>query len=175
VSHIRANKNNFGAVYVNLTDGPETIAIALLLPFLAAAVTTDMLSRSVPNVLVLLMVLCGVALQMASLTLGAVVWSLGGVLVGLVILLPFYALGGMGAGDVKLLAALGSFLGPWGTLVAGIGTLIAGAVLGLGVIGWRFLSSSPIRQALPRSPAADPLHVPYSLAIAVGALIAVIR
>jgi prepilin peptidase CpaA len=148
----------------------------LLLPFLAAAVTTDMLSRSIPNVLVILMLFCGIALQALSLTLSNVLWSLAGVLVGFLVLIPFYAFGGMGAGDVKLLAALGSFLGPWGTFVAGIGTLLVGGVLGLGVIYWRTFharSTNPAIESLPSR--ADPVDLPYSLAITAGAMIAVFQ
>jgi prepilin peptidase CpaA len=162
---------------VTFAENPEMIAIALLLPFLAAAVTTDMLSRSIPNVLVILMLSCGVALQALSLTLGAVLWSLGGILVGFSILVPFYAFGGMGAGDVKLLAALGSFLGPWGTFVAGMGTLVVGGVLGLGVIAWRLLRALRERPSppLPAPREAEPVDLPYSLAIAAGAVIAVLQ
>jgi prepilin peptidase CpaA len=161
---------------VTFADNPEMIAVALLLPFLAAAVTTDMLSRSIPNVLVILMLSCGVALQALSLTLGAVLWSLSGVLVGFSILVPFYAFGGMGAGDVKLLAALGSFLGPWGTFVAGLGTLLVGGALGLGVIGWRALRARSTSHALGLQLSdAEPLDLPYSVAIAAGAMIAVLQ
>jgi hypothetical protein len=63
--------------------------------------------------------------------------SAAGVVVGFLILIPLYALGGMGAGDVKLLAAAGSFLGPWGALLAGIFTLLAGGALGLGALIWQ--------------------------------------
>ncbi len=45
----------------------------------------------------------------------------------------------MGAGDVKLLGVVGSFLGPWGAVVAGFATMMAGAVLGLTVIAWQRL------------------------------------
>ena len=45
-------------------------------------------------------------------------WSLAGMGVGLISLLPLYAIGGMGAGDVKLMAGLGAWMGPWLTLGA---------------------------------------------------------
>ena len=52
--------------------------------------------------------------------------SAAGWLTGLVLFLPVYAVGGMGGGDVKLLAALGAWLGP-----AALYTAIAGAVLAI--------------------------------------------
>ena len=52
--------------------------------------------------------------------------ALGGLATGLVILLPFYALGIMGAGDVKLMAMVGAFIGPYQTLWAILFTCIAG-------------------------------------------------
>lgn len=57
--------------------------------------------------------------------------SLTGWLLGLLILLPFYALGVMGAGDVKLLAMAGAFTGPAGALSIGLYSMIAGGVLAL--------------------------------------------
>jgi prepilin peptidase CpaA len=162
---------------VNPTEIPETIAIAWLLPFLATAIATDMWHRRIPNALVVVMLISALALHATSLELASVLWSLGGVLVGLLILLPFYALGGMGAGDVKLLAAVGSLLGPWSTLLAGVLTLIAGALLGLGMMAWRSAGALPIahRLPVPRAAATEPLQVPYSIAIAAGALIAVLQ
>jgi Flp pilus assembly protein protease CpaA len=50
---------------------------------------------------------------------------------------PMYAMGMMGAGDVKLLGVAGAFLGPQGALIAGLTTFIAGAILGLMWIAWR--------------------------------------
>jgi prepilin peptidase CpaA len=54
--------------------------------------------------------------------------ALGGWGTGLAIMLPFYALGIMGAGDVKLMAMVGAFLGPYQTLQAVLFTCIAGGV-----------------------------------------------
>ena len=45
-------------------------------------------------------------------------WSLVGTIVGLALLLPLYAIGGMGAGDVKLLAGVGAWVGPQVTAYA---------------------------------------------------------
>ena len=57
--------------------------------------------------------------------------SVSGWVVGvLVFLLPF-ALGGMGAGDVKLVAALGAWLGPMDTVWLGMYTALAGGVAAL--------------------------------------------
>src|SRR5262245_4314918 len=59
--------------------------------------------------------------------------SVAGWAVGLVLFLPFFALGGMGAGDVKLLAAVGAGVGPLAAVVAARLAVLAGgqvAVLG---------------------------------------------
>jgi len=48
--------------------------------------------------------------------------------VGFVVFVPFFLLGGMGAGDVKLLAAFGAWLGPGGSSGRGFGG-VAGGVL----------------------------------------------
>ncbi len=60
--------------------------------------------------------------------------SILGAAVGLASLLPLYAIGGMGAGDVKLMAGLGAWIGPWLTLCAFLSSTIAGAVIAAGMI-----------------------------------------
>lgn len=113
----------------------------LLAAVLACAVATDVRSRRIPNKLVLLGLLSGLALQ-ATVTPGAGLFSepfgaLGllqggaGMLAGLVLLLPMYALGAMGAGDVKLMAVIGTFLGPLEVLGAGLSSVLAGGLLAL--------------------------------------------
>jgi len=155
----------------------EVYTVMLLLPFLGAAIFSDLLARRVPNVLVALMFVAGLVVQLATAsTMGSgLLASFGGASVGFLILLPFYALGGMGAGDVKLLAASGSFLGPHGALIAGVCTLVAGTVLGLLVLGFRVLrASSHARRLVGARPAErEAVQLPYSLAISVGALAAV--
>jgi len=66
-----------------------------------------------------------------SALLGA---ALLGAAVGLLSLLPLYAIGGMGAGDVKLMAGLGAWVGPSLVFWAFLSTAIAGAVIAAGMI-----------------------------------------
>lgn len=61
-------------------------------------------------------------------------WSLLGTLVGLGLLLPAYAIGGMGAGDVKLLAGVGAWVYAFHTLYAFAVSAIVGAVLAVGMV-----------------------------------------
>ena len=65
---------------------------------------------------------------------GACLWSLAGTGVGLISLLPLYAIGGMGAGDVKLMAGVGAWLGPVLTFWAFVSTALVGGLLGVAMI-----------------------------------------
>lgn len=57
-------------------------------------------------------------------------FALSGAAVGGGILLPLWLLGGLAAGDVKLMTAVGAFLGPAAAVFATAATLIAGGLLG---------------------------------------------
>jgi len=61
-------------------------------------------------------------------------WSLFGTLVGLALLLPAYAIGGMGAGDVKLLAGVGAWVHGTHTFYAFCVSAIVGAVIAVGMV-----------------------------------------
>jgi prepilin peptidase CpaA len=60
-------------------------------------------------------------------------WSIAGCVLGFLLFFPLFALRGMGAGDVKLLAAVGAWLGPSQVLIAALATSIAGGVIALAV------------------------------------------
>jgi prepilin peptidase CpaA len=86
----------------------------------------DLRIRRVPNKLTL-----GIAVtNTGAVSVGAAFAGLG---VGLAIMLPSHIIGATGAGDVKLFAALGTLLGPWGIVTAFAYTAIAGGVLALAV------------------------------------------
>ncbi|QAU33459.1 A24 family peptidase [Janthinobacterium sp. 17J80-10] len=63
---------------------------------------------------------------------GGFLWAFGGLALGLVLMIPMYALKAMGAGDVKLMAMAGSFLGVHDVIFAVLATFILGGILALG-------------------------------------------
>jgi prepilin peptidase CpaA len=97
------------------------------------ACISDVRTRRIPNWLTLSA--AGGALLFHLITGGptAVSWSLAGWLVGAVLFFPIFALRGMGAGDVKLLAAVGAWLGPGQVALVALLTSIAGGVMGVAV------------------------------------------
>jgi prepilin peptidase CpaA len=61
-------------------------------------------------------------------------WSLFGTVVGLLLLLPAYAIGGMGAGDVKLLAGVGAWMHGMHTFYAFCATAVIGAAIAVAMV-----------------------------------------
>lgn len=88
----------------------STPGVIVLVAVLAAAVT-DLWKFKVYNWLTLPLLLSGLIYQACTGGLSGLAGSLGGVLLGFGVLLPFFLLGGMGAGDVKLMAAVGAWAG----------------------------------------------------------------
>ena len=103
----------------------------LLLVFLAGAVITDLRARLIPNALVLAGTLCGVLLAGLHPQGISLLSSLGGLALGLAIFLPLYLLRAMGAGDVKLMAMTGAFLGASAVAEAALWVLLTGGALAL--------------------------------------------
>lgn len=104
--------------------------VSLAVALSTLVVLSDVYARRVPNAWLLVALLLGLLLPLAIrlLQLGPAPWpSLPGLLVGFLALLPFYALGWMGAGDVKFLAVLGFLLGVRALLpIWVIGSLLTG-------------------------------------------------
>ena len=156
-------------------------AIVVLLGLLGIAVVGDLRHHRIPNALVLL----GLGLGLAGQTYSAELTGLGhgvlGILIGFAVFLPMYALGGMAAGDVKLMAMVGAFLTPYDVLSAALFSLIAGGVFGILIV----LIRGQLQQTLQRywlmlsaraylAPATDEVAAkpfPYSVAILSGTLV----
>jgi len=96
-----------------------------------AACVTDLRTRRVPNVLTL--GAAGVALAYHAATNGGpgILAAVLGWAVGLLVFLPLFALRGIGGGDVKLLAALGAWLGPSMVLSVAAFAALAGGLFAL--------------------------------------------
>ena len=85
-----------------------------------------------------------------------------GALAGASVFLLFYLLGGMGGGDIKLMAGFGAMLGANRILEAALWTAGCGGIIAAGVILFRALR----RPGLGRSRAPD--SIPYAPAITAG-------
>jgi prepilin peptidase CpaA len=103
---------------------------------LVEAAVIDGLKLKVPNWLTFHMVVGG--LGYAAWTGGgpALLSALGGAALGLALLLPLYAIGGMGAGDVKLLAGVGAWVGPALTFWAFVTSAVVGGLMALAMVAW---------------------------------------
>ncbi|MDQ5908041.1 MAG: prepilin peptidase CpaA [Pseudomonadota bacterium] len=108
--------------------------IFLLFATLLVATLIDLKLHRIPNILSLGLVATGLFFQIYAKGFYGLWTGTSGVLVGLIGFLPFYLGGGMGAGDVKLMAAVGTFLGPMNTLLAACLTLITGGVMALMIL-----------------------------------------
>jgi prepilin peptidase CpaA len=149
----------------------------------ALAVREDVVRHRIPNRLNLAALLLGCSLAfLAGGSRGLVLHAAGGALVGCGVFVPFYLLRGMGAGDAKLMGALGSFLGPGGALLAAAWALVAGAVIALAIVAWRLVeprprlehtsagASSVVWRAMDRLSTVRNERFPYAVAIAAGVL-----
>jgi prepilin peptidase CpaA len=148
-----------------------------------AATVIDIRTRRIPNDLTATMAGIGIGLAATGLS-GLPLWaSFLGFAVGLALMLPGHLLGATGAGDVKLMAAIGAIVGPAVVVTAFLFTAIAGGVLALAVaIRRRRLSAtlagtgrliagpSEVRQEIRSATAAS--RFAYGPAIAVGSVLA---
>lgn len=91
----------------------------------------------VPNWITFPMILTGLAYSTFVGGFGGLGDGLMGMCVGLLTLLPLYAVGGMGAGDVKLMAGIGAWLGWQVTLAAFCVSVVIGAVMAVVMVIWR--------------------------------------
>lgn len=113
-----------------LATEPRT---GVLFVLLVIAAVTDYRSYKIPNWLTA----GGTAFALIYNTVvpfslhAGFLWGLGGFVLGFLVMLPLYALGVMGAGDVKLMAMVGAFLGVSDTFNAVIATFIVGGVAAL--------------------------------------------
>ena len=110
---------------------------------LTLACIWELRTRRIPNVLTFSSAACALLFHLVTGGWPAAAWSLGGYVLGAVLFFPMFALRGMGAGDVKLLAAVGAWVGPGQVAVAALATSIAGGVLGLAVaLGYGYLRTA---------------------------------
>jgi prepilin peptidase CpaA len=106
----------------------------LLILLLSLCAASDIRNNKIPNILIMPFALSAITLHSINSGLDGFIFSVGGMASGIGLLLFFYLVGGMGAGDVKLMGAVGSFLGTKATIEAFVLIAIAGGVYSLAII-----------------------------------------
>jgi prepilin peptidase CpaA len=156
--------------------------IALAAGALTATIV-DIRSRRIPNVLTGSMAAVGVGLAASGLSGISVGASVAGMVIGLLLMLPGHALGATGAGDVKLMAAVGAVIGIHVIVNAFLFTALAGGILAVAVAvrrrrlgatlsGTTRLIASPTGAREEIRGAAKASRFAYGPAIAIGSLMA---
>jgi prepilin peptidase CpaA len=108
------------------------------------ACVTDLRSRRVPNAVTFPAIVAGVATHTLATGASGAVHAALGCLAGGALFFPFFAIGGLGGGDVKLMAALGAWIGPGAALWTALYGACAGGVMAVAVA----LSHGYLRQAI---------------------------
>jgi prepilin peptidase CpaA len=158
------------------------LAGAIFTALLASVARSDISARRIPNALVLALVIVGACVAATILRAPVGVGgAAAGFALGLALWAPFWLLRVLGAGAVKLAAAIGTWLGPAGVLEASALAALAGGVLALAVLARRRRVAALATgvalwaAALQRGQLTKPLVndkadlLPYGVALAVGA------
>jgi prepilin peptidase CpaA len=104
---------------------------------LVVAALIDGYKLKVPNWLTFPMIISGWIASTIFFGWAGLGCSLMGTAVGLGLLLPAYAIGGMGAGDVKLLAGVGAWVGVSNTFWAFAVSVVVGAIIAMAMVIYR--------------------------------------
>jgi prepilin peptidase CpaA len=160
-------------------------SLVVLTAGLAVAVVADVRSRRIPNWLTATIAAAGFVLAFTHFGSVSPGQAALGLLLGLGLMLPGHVIGATGAGDVKLMAAVGAVVGPSMAFNAFLGSALAGGVLALLVafrrgrlhatlLGTRQLLASPSEGRQAIESAGKTNRFAYGPAIAVGTLAAVL-
>jgi prepilin peptidase CpaA len=160
-----------------------------LLGLLCVASAFDLARRRIPNRLLAAGLLAALVLHLSSGHPASLLTVyLAGFGLGLLMFLPLYLMGGMAAGDVKLMATVGAFLGPLLVFQASLATYCAGGVLALAIVLVRGHARAALANVvalltplllrvggarLPRDSQSIPSvgGMPYALAISAGTVL----
>lgn len=159
-----------------------------LIALVATGALLDVKSRRIPNWLNLTLLAGGLALCATPLRLVTPSQALLGAVVGLAIPMVLHLVGGLAAGDVKLLCGIGAWVGPRMIIFVMVGAALAGLVLVLaqciyqGRLGVLFRNTGLVALSLFNVPRLGLAHVietgqrcqsarrplPYALTVLVG-------
>ncbi|MDI6791525.1 MAG: A24 family peptidase [bacterium] len=158
------------------------IQTILLLTVLVIAFFTDLKYKTIPNWLTLPAILAGLILGGILPDSGGLGSSFIGLLLGFVPFFIVYLAGGMGAGDVKLMGAIGAMMGYPFILGAILYTAIIGGIISVAAMIWHRTLWSSLKHIFWAGIGLLPgfekgqikrehnIHVPYGVAISLGTI-----
>jgi len=163
-----------------------TLFELVLVPLAVVIIYHDVRYRRIPNAFVLATLISGLSINLAVGGWAGALNSLGGCILAFILMFILHVFGAMGAGDVKLFAAIGSIIGAQLVLPTFIVVVLTGGLLALvttlrsGVFRTTMLRVLQILVGLlpgwpmPKFsvPADRRLTIPYGAAITIGAIIA---
>lgn len=155
--------------------------VTLLICLLSMVVaTTDYKQRRIYNSTVVLIALTGVSGHVFSATWPDLIYGLITAVAIVIVLMPLYALGGLGAGDIKYLAATSVWLGLKGTLHAVLLGSISFLVVGFAYLAinrqlvnylWAFYAKLTIGLKELFKPTEGQIFLPYGVFLALGVIV----
>jgi len=170
-----------------MITSPKVIIALLFIPLAVAIIYKDVRYRRIPNKLVLVTLVAGISLNLLFRGWPGVASSLEGMAVAFVMMFMLHLLGTMGAGDVKLFAAVGSIVGISSILQTLLIVALMGGLLAIGKMIYarrvvrtmlgvvQFFYGLLPGQTIPRIevPPDGSNTLPYAIPICLGALISV--
>jgi prepilin peptidase CpaA len=164
----------------------EYFLIILLASTLTISVIADLSHQKIPNLVTFPAMVLALAYHSFSNGIDGLLFSAAGLALGIGLFLVPYTLGGMGAGDTKLMGAVGAMFGPKGIVITSIVVILAGGVYGVILFlmnpkytasflrrSWITLKTFVLtRQFIPIPPGTteEPPVLRYAIPIALGAL-----
>jgi len=116
----------------------ESAIVVFLIVVLVIAIYTDLRSSRIPNLLTFTTMGVGPIAHAWMAGSQGILFSLEGLGVGLGLFLLLYASGGIGAGDVKLMGAVGAMVGPYGALISGLLAILVGGVYAIAAMCYQW-------------------------------------
>ncbi|MGH2498643.1 MAG: A24 family peptidase [Candidatus Limnocylindria bacterium] len=149
----------------------------LLVAFVLSVIYTDWRWQRIFNAITYPAMLAGLALGAlegipGELFRGGLLDHLAGLGLGFAVSYPFYAAGGLKAGDAKLLMAVGALRGSAFLLYAAFYGALIGGLIAIGFIAFRRLSRPAPGEAPTTIGRLMRMWIPYGVALGLGALVA---
>ncbi len=140
------------------------IHIGCIAALTVAAIWTDLRYRRIPNWLTVTGAVSAILFHTATSGWAGATFSLGGFAVGFGVLFVLWIIGGGGGGDVKLMGAIGAWMGPTSTFVIFLLSTVFALICIAAIMVWRFLSPKLAARNEPLLKQTIPYAIPAGLA-----------